>query len=391
MAITHKYVHRDGPLGTGDGSSEANAWSLATALTSATGDMCVWIKWDSDEYDLSAGDSVDGTGDLSENQWLRFIGYYDISKCTLGDNPSQVKSDMELGGDSYQSPLDAYVNGIDVAGHKCVGFDGGNIAGYIIGITSKQNIEFRSIYFHDTSGATGYAITAVGTPLSLILRNCRFADVERVFTTYAERLYIANCFVKGDCRDGLIYQSSTAEQTTVLHNNVIAQIADKFIIRVNAGSLFATGNIFIGGHKQVVLIGARLGVLHHNVFYDYLFTGTPADSCGITTAGISDAVIEFSNIFCPTTKECKAVIQGYTGGYAEKGSIFYTDYSLAYSLDGDALTSDPWYDYKNACDIQGPNSLKNVNPLFVDAANGDFRLQSNSPCLNTGKPTLGGP
>jgi hypothetical protein len=39
---------------------------------------------------------------------------------------------------------------------------------------------------------------------------------------------------------------------------------------------------------------------------------------------------------------------------------------------------------------QSASTDSTSDPQFMNAANGDFRLKPTSPCLNTGKPTLGG-
>ncbi len=44
--------------------------------------------------------------------------------------------------------------------------------------------------------------------------------------------------------------------------------------------------------------------------------------------------------------------------------------------------------YTCASDIAASNGCINLDPLLVDAANGDFRLQSGSPCIDTGANTL---
>jgi hypothetical protein len=58
------------------------------------------------------------------------------------------------------------------------------------------------------------------------------------------------------------------------------------------------------------------------------------------------------------------------------GSVGYLDYNCIYNCNKAYIGTEA-----------GPHDIF-ADPCFVDAANGDFRLKANSPCLNTGKPTL---
>lgn len=75
----------------------------------------------------------------------------------------------------------------------------------------------------------------------------------------------------------------------------------------------------------------------------------------------------------------------YSGG----GALGYsTAYNCVFKGNEDADGSELYCsDVYNSCSVELTNGLNgNITnaPLFVDAANGDFRLQSNSPCINWG-------
>ena len=107
------------------------------------------------------------------------------------------------------------------------------------------------------------------------------------------------------------------------------------------------------------------------------------------TMGISpihnDAVItEHSNIYLLTSAATSKFL------HRTAGTVAYSDYSCGWCLDGAPAAADRW-----GGKGLGEHSIEQ-DPLFVDAANGDFRLQSSlmfgsssdSPCLNAGMPTL---
>ena len=65
------------------------------------------------------------------------------------------------------------------------------------------------------------------------------------------------------------------------------------------------------------------------------------------------------------------------------GLVAYSDYSACNSTKG--TFADAWNEM-----TAGDNIVQfvNVSDIWVDAANGDFRLKPNAVCLNAGRPPL---
>lgn len=94
--------------------------------------------------------------------------------------------------------------------------------------------------------------------------------------------------------------------------------------------------------------------------------------------GAADAVlVEFNNIYIVNEKAVGLFIRRTFGSFA------FSDYSCGWAIDGQPVASGRW----GGKGI-GEHSIE-LDPLFFDAANGDFRLKMTSPCKRTGKPTLG--
>jgi predicted outer membrane repeat protein len=93
---------------------------------------------------------------------------------------------------------------------------------------------------------------------------------------------------------------------------------------------------------------------------------------------------------------------GYGGGIDVSGSVCDLDHTIvagnsaakargAQDLSG-TVNSLGWNDFGNTggATINGPGTadLLNVDPVYADPANGDFRLDPTSPCIDSGDPTL---
>lgn len=315
---------------------------------------------------LAAAIDIDtGGGDVSKNTHKRVIGF------------NSAPGDMDYGGAYYQSPLDAYKNGIDT--NKCVRYNGNGMADSTFAIT-EDNIGLRNLYPYNnerTSGHFGVELGSTGTvPSNLIIRNCKFSYLFRAASWECDGIAIINCYSHSDVINkhyDMAYLGGTTSFSYIL-GCVINAVFDR-TIRIASGYGIVAGNIIIGDgvntERGLQIEDAKV-IAHNNTFYGYTIRAISLEHAAAT-------LIEFNNIFVLTAVDDYAVC-----ALAANGTILYSDYSWAYCAAGD-FTVEPWYDDTNDVGFQGAHSTKDVDPQLVDPANGDFRLV-NPDVLRGGRP-----
>ncbi len=316
----------------------------------------VWIHTNLSET-LAASISISTGGHILKNLFKRIVGY------------NTVPGDMARGGAYYESPHEILQNGsIDLA--KCVTLDGDANAFTIFSITAAvDNLIFENLHL---TGTTGQGIAfVIGTSFGAVFRNCRFSDLAGVTGTGCDSLFFNSCYSHDDII-GHHYD---------LHgfNNVLLSCVGNLAAGTNLVNFIdhagvAVGCVAVGGQFGFRLRNADSGgLIMGNTCYNTSVYGVVFDAC--------DGAMIFNNIFC--------LAPGAIGIYSRiGGSSMYNDYNCFIESDGTPLTATGTGFAGGEAPTIGEHSIQ-VDPLFVDAANNNFRLQSNSPCRRVGKPGIG--
>jgi hypothetical protein len=332
--MANKFVSSTGPKGTGDGSSEQNAWSLANALSNAAADDYVWIKNDG----VYAGTfTVNCSGSYTANTHIFFIGYNDINNCDLINHIS----DMDYGGSFWGGPLNP--NAVNC----WVNIDGQGAAGNIVYQYAKHNIHWRNTHFHNTNGLSGSNAYECRSSRNTTWTKCKFTNA--YYGLYPEQLcqnILADyCYFENDirgCHFGTGYHSAIRNCVMVIPAGNVGLIMYDTLCE---------NSIFIGGSYA---IGAQY---NRNTVRNCILYNQTSYCAAYGHSTYVSGLIEFNNIYSPLTKNLPAI-------YKEAaGSIAYGGHSCAYSIADDSLLDTP-YDGENAI---------NANPMLVDPDNMDFR------------------
>ena len=314
--------------------------------------------------DTAAGVTIDDDtfgGNISKNTKRKVIGYHTIP------------GDMGYGETYYQAPIDSYNDGIDT---DCfVGIDAGGGAYSVITVDGRDNTIWENMYlFHTDALGANNAFEVVNTPENIVCINCRFDDVSQIMAAGANNAQFISCG-NGPAVGAQPLQLSTGG---IILNGVWQESVDSTLgVIGNAVGAVGTfdGNVVIGGDYGIRNRGYLL--CKNNVCYNQV-------KAGIWVANAAAVLTAYNNI---------GVIQ--TGGHGILigtlgGTVAYNDYNCFWSMDDAALAIPVDSDFVGGADpVLGPNSIE-ANPEF-NVAGSDFRLTRQSPCLNAGMISVGGP
>ena len=321
--------------------------------------------YDCDIYinkDTTLTDTIDvdtGGGSVVRNTHKRISGFH------------TVPGDMSYGGQYYQGAVDALQNEVDT--DKCVRLNANDGAYDVLKIT-VSNIILENLYLYNTDKGSGRnAVSFTGAPQYITFRNCKFDTVYQVIADYITGLVLIDCFNGTD----LGYPSWAAGADAVIFGSVLQSTGSVWsVVNHDSGGVLLLNSILIGGGKGLNNAAEdSVSTVINCVFYNQaLYCLWLRNNSG---------VVSFNNIFMPQS--------GANGIYidSEGASVLYNDHNCYIDTNGNTLADPVKTDYAGGtAPALGSSSLE-VNPQFVDAVNGDFRL-CNTQVLRGGISVLGG-
>jgi len=340
--MANKFVSSAGPKGTGDGSSEENAWSLTNALTGAAAGDYVWIKNDG----TYAGTfTVECSGSYTVNTHIFFIGYNDINNCDLINHIS----DMDYGRAYWGGPLNLN------AANCWVNIE--SSATNTVYQSGKNNIHWRNIGFRNNNLALGYYTYNMKSSQNCSFIKCRFehGDINLWVDSNS-----TNCLIK------YCYFSDYIGSNLDIGGGSYLNIFSHCVFNGGRAKMYRSigcNSIFIGGSYAV---GAFY--FQNTVFNNTMYNQT-SYCLGYGHNSYPGGLIEYNNIFIPVAKNVPAIC---SNGY---GTLTYSGFGCAYCINDNSVLDTPY---------DGERGL-NVNPHFVNPAGNDFR-PTNPNVLRGGMP-----
>lgn len=293
---------------------------------------------------------------------------------------NEVPGDMDFGGEYYQSPMDAYLNGIDA--NAFVKLE--NTVSYCISMTNKHDIHFANIHFDGVSYGVWASNSA--TYRGGVLEHCVFKSAGG-FTTNAVYFYkltqvsIFDCFFDGS--NGVWadqFVRIARGNCNVVYNNVFVGQTGRDMLCLDGGDVF--NNLFIDNRKAILF-----GVSDSIVTCVALNNTSYKNSGAVIYNGWVDATNNYSqthilnNLFLPENDKTSWSKSG-TGGVPVNIANNCSYYSGGYT------GNNPWGG-KAASPMHSHKNNIEVDPDCIDPANNDFRTK-NGNVSKGGLKDLGG-
>ena len=302
-----------------------------------------------DETYTGAGDRIDidtGGGDIAAGTWKRIIGIDD--------------------------------DGIELESSEYVTIDGSSELCHVFRTWNQDNIEMRHIWAAPNAAYYGWDIDASAAHYGLNLIHCGSAGGKSAIRVDFYYRYIHFIGGKYSALE-YVFNLDYPRYVSWFGVEIFSGAAFPLIYGGGLGHWLIDGCLFYKtanhdyGIKSHLITYTQLDmVVKNSLFYnidDCIFMGVNSGLGKLT---------EFNNIYVLHTAATGLFI------VRSSGSIVYSDYSCGWAIDGAPAAADRWGDTGTL----GRHAIE-ADPRLVDAPNGDFRLQLNSPCLKTGMPPLG--
>ena len=357
-------IELSGVISTGDNTDTAiNVGGAFDSLQNALDDTSA-SYYDCDVYinkdtTLTATVDVDtGGGSVIRNTHKRIIGFHTIP------------GDMHYGGQYYQGAIDALQNGVDT--NKCVQLNA-NGGAYDVLKVSISNVILENLYIYNTDKSNNHnAISSTGTPQYITIQNCKFDTVYQVMLDSITGLMLIDCFNGTDLGSP---PWSLGANAAILDSVLQSTGSTWSVVNHSSGGILLLNSILIGGGKGFNNNAEdSVSIAANCVFYNQVM------SC--LWLRNSSGTISLNNILMPQS--------GANGIYinSQGASILYNDYDCYIDTNGNILADPVETGYTDGTPpILGKHSIE-VDPKFVDAANGNFRPR-NTQVLRGGMTILG--
>lgn len=342
------YVTHDGNNTAPYDSEERASTSIQVAFDYGADGDTVWIKHDR-AYDMNGTDQAAADVNIDHNE-ITIKGYY----LSLGD--------MSVGGAYYKDSTN---------GWTIIDANLGFYSIFSIGLVNNvviENIKFVDVNGSASGGVAGIRATDAIGKGGIEIRNCWLTGgsygiqlCESVTTLVMDCWFTGDYYhaTKGAPSDSGPIRVNTQTYGTKIIGNYFEPSGtnDNCIYDFGTWGTLIQGNIFNISGTMIYAIRCKEtagAMIINNTIYDNgtLTNGIQLDS------GLWGATI-YNNIIWGATNDINDASSANT----------YQDYNC----------------YSGNSETHGVSS----DPLFMNAANGDFRLKPTSPCLNTGLPTLG--
>ena len=299
---------------------------------------------------LTASIDIDvGGGNNIRNTFKRVVGF------------NTSPGDMDFGGTYYQSPY-AILKAGSIDNTKAVLLDGDglNVSAFDAAI---DNVIFENFHCYNTG--TANLITFTGMPQNIVFRNCRFSSGAFVYQAIATSVLVDSCYSHSDLTGNHYQMSGNANVILNCVGNVAA--SKIFVVVATVEGSQVVGCLAVNGARGIRIYSYEVTAVN-NTFYNQT-------SYGIDITGGLRA-IAYNNIF-------DLYPAAIAFSITTAGTMLYNDYNCFIESDGTPLTVGS---HESGYEVpgKGKHSVQ-VDPDFVDAANGDFRAR-NPLLLRGGKP-----
>jgi hypothetical protein len=177
--------------------------------------------------------------------------------------------------------------------------------------------------------------------------------------------YCANNYISGGDYQIVVKGNSNVLENNIAYGPMACYIVDANDTTIRNNTFVGTSNFALRWIKVLTYdAGPLYSYIENNIFY-------AAAGCAyaVDIATVNNTYYGWLDYNC------------YFGG--DINVIRFN--SVGYSTIAALVAGQIWKDWRE----QNLDQYSIVaNPQFVDAANGDFRLQTGSPCVNAGKPTV---